>query len=133
MEIPKELDWVAARAACSVDALFESLAQIIESDVSAIRKVDARSIYRFRHPATSLNVSVTRETDQAVFVRAVILTRDRRSITVTTRMPGDEFHPLFVAMPRLDETGACRLEIDGNPMELWQVSRRALEELFFDD
>ena len=38
---------------------------------------------------------------------------------------------LLVAKPSFDWDGACLLEVDGMPLQLWQVSRRILEDLFF--
>jgi hypothetical protein len=131
MEVPKTLDWVAARAACSVDTLFEMLAQVIESDVEAIRKViDTRTVFRLNRPASNKVVVVR---DDPSFTYTVTFTHDGSSINVTTRTREREADPVFMAKPRFDQAGVCRLELDGQPMELWQVSRKALEGLFFGD
>lgn len=39
--------------------------------------------------------------------------------------------PAFSAVPRLNEDGECRLEVQGERLQFWQVSRKALEDLFF--
>jgi hypothetical protein len=39
--------------------------------------------------------------------------------------------PLFSAVPRLNEEADCLLEVEGQTLRLWQVSRKALEDLFF--
>jgi len=38
---------------------------------------------------------------------------------------------LFEAKASLGFEGRCRYEVEGQPLELWQVSRKALEDLFF--
>ena len=38
---------------------------------------------------------------------------------------------LFHAKPDLNQEGECLLEVDGVPLKLWQVSRKALDGLFF--
>jgi hypothetical protein len=37
----------------------------------------------------------------------------------------------FTANPSLDDNGQCQLEVEGAKLSIWQVSRRALENLFF--
>jgi hypothetical protein len=39
---------------------------------------------------------------------------------------------LFAARPRLSDEGECLLEVDGHLLRLWQISQKALEDLFFE-
>ena len=53
---------------------------------------------------------------------AIVITRPDRHGTHT---------PLFEAIPRLLDNTSGKLDMDHVPVEIWQVSRRALERLFF--
>ena len=47
--VPKTLNWVKARAECSIGYLFETLVQVIDSDVKTIRSYDSerRHVFQF--------------------------------------------------------------------------------------
>ena len=40
--------------------------------------------------------------------------------------------PMFTAKPHIDVNGDCKFEVDGNPLEPWQVSKMALEAFLFE-
>jgi hypothetical protein len=127
---PKTLDWVTLRGNCSVRHLFALLLETVDSDVTVMQE---------RLRGTTRRVECDR-TSQAKFVVScfehvrtpieanVVFECSYVAITVTAN-PGHR--PLFVAKPSFTFAGDCALEIDGQPMELWQVSRKALEDLFF--
>jgi hypothetical protein len=53
-------------------------------------------------------------------------------ITVIKTIPATlERTTLFSAVPYLTEEGECLLEVDGSFLKLWQVSRKALDDLVF--
>ena len=54
------------------------------------------------------------------------------ALLVESESPSHERSPMFKAVARLQDDGRCRLEVDGAPVHVWQVSKRALEGLFFD-
>lgn len=133
-EIPKTLDWVKARFDCSLPSVFLALEEAAKSDVASITP-----------RVTAATFSVERVTDQKFMVSKawtaggiqqgdaiVFELLPSRGIQVTR---SHAQRPLFFAKPALQPDGACKLEIDGDtnaaPLELWQVSRRALEDLFF--
>ena len=93
--VPKTLDWVTARAECSIERLFMLLTEVMDSDVKTMQA---------RAP-----VGTQFSLNQLTAAKIVIA-------KVTTDRQG------FTAKPSLDSTGTCRLEVGGQPMELWQVS-----------
>jgi hypothetical protein len=61
----------------------------------------------------------------------VMFKRTESGIVVDMETKGKPGRVLFEARAALGFEGRCRYEIDGQPLELWQISRRALEDLFF--
>jgi hypothetical protein len=130
--VPKTCDWVTARAECSLEQMFNLLRERIDGDVKTMQarttdkieigKIDDR---RFR-VSVQWNIGGMVESDAVVFEHTyqdVIHVRNLRTET-----------ELFSAKPALNVAGDCQLEIvgsNGPALELWQVSRRALEPLFF--
>lgn len=51
-------------------------------------------------------------------------------IVVSARSPRNQ-EDRFTAKPHLSMAGECMFEVDGTPLRPWQVSRLALESLFF--
>jgi hypothetical protein len=132
-QVPKTLDWVTARAECSVERLFRLLTETLDTDVKTMQ-ARAPSGTRFTLNALGGNKVVVAKVrgfgggfmdgDNVVFETTPlgIVARTGRADT-----------QLFLAKPSLGLDGECHLEIDGQPHELWQVSRKALEALFFGD
>ncbi len=119
-------NWVRARAECSVKRTFQTLYEVIDSDVKTANELKvAGSAATFHVESQHKKIIVIREEDIAV--RNVVLECLPGSINVRE---GQEKH-LFSGMPRLDEEGHCMLEVDGRLLQLWQFSERALSGLFF--
>lgn len=58
------------------------------------------------------------------------LTRSGIEVEVEDERPA-RGEPLFTASVRMGDDGKCRLVIGDEEVKLWQVSKRALEPLFF--
>lgn len=131
--VPKNLDWVTERSNCSISHLYLLLYDVIASDVKAIQ---ARSERRAEFALSRLDDAkfiVTKSSDWGVGLRAVAgvvfeLTPATIDVRASTQ---DGPKAMFSTTPSFDAVGTCRLEVDGQPLELWQVSRKALEDLFF--
>jgi hypothetical protein len=130
-----DFDWVRARAACSLPGVFGALRDRLQRDVAAANGLNRQGL-RF-----SLNVSredrivVSRVRDLAGFSEGhhVVFFLSANEIQVReVDMVGKE-RPLFSAKPVLTPGGDCLLVVEGlsDMLELWQVSRKALDDLFF--
>jgi hypothetical protein len=117
------------RFSCSLQAIFEALAEVIKTDAEAASKLLGPD-RRFK---------VTRQTRKIIVVRAehddegadsIVLELSSTGITAKKGRSGDV---LFDAKPVLNEEGECVLEVNDRSLRLWQVSRKALENLFFHD
>lgn len=120
------MDWVKARSACSSKRVFETLYEVVESDVksaNALNNLAAKFHVTHHHK----KIIVSREEEDGDAVTNIVFELSPGAITV--KQGPDK--PLFSARPRLSETGECLLEVDGTLYQLWQVSQKALEDLFF--
>jgi hypothetical protein len=127
--VPKTLDWVKARTECSIERLFLLLIEVLRADVQSIQARSQGSTKYTLDVPTDSSAAVIKEEDMGgIRDRDGVVFR-RTTSGIVARTAKNEV--LFTAKPSLAINGDCRLEIDGQPLELWQVSRRALEPLFF--
>ena len=134
-QVPEVFDWVAARGQCSSPQMFLLLTERVKSDVALMKA---------RLQNTNQTLTYTQVSDDAVVVakerheggymfggRNVMLKRIPAGVQVDAKASEGAEERMFVALVILSSDGRCRYEIDREPMELWQVSKRALENLFF--
>jgi hypothetical protein len=130
-EVPKNFDWVQARSKCSLNGVFDILGEVLDSDVksaNALGRPNAR--FTFSREAgkefivgRQIDVSSVQPSTYSV---AFELTPD--GISVKEVRPEKN---LFSATPNFTLDGECLLAVNGEPMQLWQVSQMALEKVFF--
>jgi len=119
------MDWVTARSVCSLNRVFQTLYEVIDSDVKTANGLRLQGV-GFHASFQHKKVVVTREENDDA-VRAVVFELTPVSIVVREGKSKE----LFSAKPRLSDTGECMLEVDGQLYQLWQISQKALEDLFF--
>ena len=126
-EIPKKLDWVTARAHCSISALFEQLVLEVEEDVNQRNKQRTEmSRYKFTTNQSG-NVFNVYSDSGGTERHFVYFKLETNKITVK-----DDNALLFEATVTLNDGGECKPKINGQERELWQMRRMALEKLFFE-
>lgn len=129
------MDWVKARAACSLPRIFEALGEQLERDVASANALNRPNVlFRFNRERHN-SMSVSRRFDYAGIPQGqhVVFALGATEIAVEDVDAVGKKRSLFTARPVLTVEGDCRLELSGDPQpkELWQVSRKALEDLFF--
>lgn len=132
--VPRVFNWVKARAECSVGRIFLLLSEVVESDVKAIMELPGRNGTYQRTRVSETKFAVSRTQDFGGGIKqddGVIFERASGAIVVTAKFAGSDERQLFSAKPSLEPNGDCRLEVNDESLELWQVSRKALEDLFF--
>ena len=118
---PDDFDWVAARRACAIEAVFEVLAAQARRNVEAMRGA----------AAASLSVIDTGTT----FTVLAGASRKARFRLVGGVVEVDVFGLARSVQLRatvgLNDDGDCRLRVEGHLLQPWQLLRRVLEPLFF--
>jgi len=129
------MNWVKARAECSLEHVFQILAEVLDSDVKEANKLGRRGV-EFKINAAAerkIVVSRTRDADGVDEIVSVVVELLPGKITATRKENVKDLvkPPFLTAIPGLNRDGECLLEIGGESLRLWQASRMALEDLFF--
>jgi hypothetical protein len=123
-----KFDWVTERSSCSLPKVFNTLRVQVEEDVktrNALRP--SYSPYEFSVKDDNGEFAIllkAKEVQQSVVFRLAehaILVRD------------DKSNPMFEVTATFSDGGECRLKVNGEERDFWQVRRMALEELMFRD
>jgi len=124
-EAPK-FDWVTARSSCSLPKVFHTLELQVEEDVKARNAL--------RLPNAPYEFSFAPNGDDFV---VTLVSKDVR-MSVTFRRAGhailildDKGNTMFEVTLTFSADGYCKLHVDQEEREFWQVRRMALEELMF--
>jgi hypothetical protein len=125
--IPQELEWVTAKATCTIEKMFEQLYQEVGDDVAAInsfRKFPEEKGFKVEQSGREYSFTIKRAEAIRPFVKFAIV-RDCINISTDADKKGREYHIT------LNDEGRCKLTENGEEREQWQVRRAALEPLFF--
>jgi hypothetical protein len=121
-----KFDWVTARSECSLPKVFKELRLQVEDDVktrNALRPDN--SPYEFSVAENGPDFTVTLEAGDVH--RSVTFSLAEHAISVRD----DKGDQMFEVTLTFDDEGKCRLNVSKNQIDLWQVRRRALEQLLF--
>jgi hypothetical protein len=126
-KLSSSFDWVSARHACSTQAVFESLKLAADNDVKVINSVRGKPLFAMKPNDAGDEFSVIREDTAPQRLVNFSITSNEISIKPST---GNSFRVNLT----LNDAGECKLRIKGRDedLELWQLLRIGLEELFFD-
>lgn len=134
-KIPEVFDWVTARGECSVGRMFVLLMERVESDVAQMQALlDTKRRRLTFNKVADDKVIVANEQVGVGHVfggTGVMFKRTPSGVVVDIKTRNGPERILFEARLSLGLEGRCRYEIDGHAVELWQVSRKAMEDLFF--
>jgi hypothetical protein len=121
-----KFDWVTARSSCSLPNIFKTLRVQIEEDVKTRNGLrPANSPYEFSVAESDGGFAVVLKAKDVQ--RSVVFTLAEHAISVRDGIGS----PMFDVTISFDEAGVCKLIVDGEPRDFWQVRRMALEELLF--
>jgi hypothetical protein len=121
-----KFDWVTARSSCSVPKVFKELMLQVEEDVktrNALRP--ANSPYEFSVAENGSDFTVLLEAKDVR--KSVTFGIGEHAISVRD----DKGNQMFDVTLTLNDKGECRLNVNGEGRDLWQVRRMALEGLLF--
>jgi len=121
-----KFDWVAARSSCSLPKVFKELRLQVEEDVktrNALRPDN--SPYEFSVAESGPGFMVILEAKDVR--RSVTFSLAEHAILVRD----SKGNQMFDVTLTFDDGGECRLNVNKDRRDLWQVRRMALEELLF--
>jgi hypothetical protein len=121
-----KFDWVTERSSCSLPKVFNTLRLEVAEDVktrNALRPNN--SPYEFSIAEKGEDFTILLKTKDAH--KSVTFSLAQHGIVVRD----DNGDPMFEVTPTFSDEGKCRLNVNGQERETWQVRRMALEELMF--
>ncbi len=131
-----KFDWVTARSSCSLANVFKTLRLQVEEDVKTRNGLrPANSPYEFSIADSNGGFAVVLkgkdlkadDLEAKDVQRSVIFTQAEHAIQVRDGIGS----PMFDVTLTFDDAGACKLNVNGESRDFWQVRRMALEELLF--
>lgn len=127
--VPSELDWVKARAECSLYRVFKELLEGVKKDV------EKRNYYRQQGQPSKWTVGAITSNGFTVFREETTFKPSGETIDFVLSEHGikvsNENETKFTATLSLNNQGRCVLKVGNAELEQWQVRRMALESLFF--
>jgi hypothetical protein len=121
-----KFDWVTERSSCSLPKVFKTLRLQVEEDVKSRNALRPNnSPYEFSLVENAGDFTVRLESKD--LRQSVIFSLSEHAISVRD----DKSNPMFDVTLTFTDEGKCRLNVNSQQRELWQVRRMALEELFF--
>jgi hypothetical protein len=127
---PAPYDWVTQRSACTLPKIFATLRAEVEKDVATRNSLRPNiAPYEFSMTDDINTFTVLLKANE--LQRSVIFTLADHAIVVRTGQSNDQATQMFEVTLAFDDAGKCRLHVDAQEREFWQVRRMALEELMF--
>jgi hypothetical protein len=124
-DAPK-FDWITERSACSLPKVFHALRLQVEEDVKTRNGLRPNnSTYEFS--LTEDTGAFTVRLEAQGVQKSVIFSLGEHAIAVRDGI-GTQMFEVTVAF---DDTGRCKLKVNGEERDFWQVRRMALEDLMF--
>lgn len=123
---PPKFNWVNERSSCALPKVFKALTLQVEEDVRTRNSLRPNnSPYEFSVVEHGGEFTVLLEAKDVR--RSVIFSLAEHAILVRD----DNGNPMFDVTETFSDEGDCRLKVNGEERDLWQVRRMALEELLF--
>jgi hypothetical protein len=123
--IPK-FDWVTERSSCSLPKVFKELRLGVEEDIktrNSLRPDHSPYLFSVRDDLADFTVLLEGEN----LNRSVIFSLAEHAIVVRDNKGNQVFEVTSI----FNDEGQCRLSVNGEDRDSWQVRRMALEELLF--
>ena len=123
-----KFDWVTERSSCSLPKVFNTLRVQVEEDVktrNALRP--SYSPYEFSVKDDNGEFAILLKAQE--LQQSVVFRLAEHAILVQN----DKSNPMFEVTATFSDKGECRLKVNGEERDFWQVRRMALEELMFRD
>ena len=125
-DAPPQFNWVTERSACSLPNVFYTLRQQVEEDV--------KSRNSLRPELAPYEFSVIEDINEFKVVLTAGEVRDSVIFCLTDPaivVRDDKGNSILDITSTFSDDGKCKLYVNAEPREFWQVRRMALEGLMF--
>jgi len=127
---PASYDWVTERSACTLPKIFATLRAEVEQDVATRNSLRLNSApYEFGMTDDINTFTVVLQANE--LQRSVVFTLADHAIVIRSGQSNDQATQMFEVTLAFDDAGKCRLHVDAQEREFWQIRRMALEDLMF--
>ena len=127
-------NWVDERARCTLEAKFEEIIGAVRFDVEQINSQPPARRHRQRfivEKEKEMSVQVRRYPECNPRDTSGYVTFERETKQLVVHLPG---HLSFNVVPKWNEAELrCDLLVDGEVLELWRISQKALGVFFFEE
>ena len=130
IQVGPDINWVSRRYSCNGQSIFDSLRRRIKLDVQRINS--AVGVERFSITSDGNGDFVACLKAEEITRRAAFQLSETGIVVVTVESEGRLPPPLKISHKWDVKTATCQLTIDGEIVELWEISQRALGPLFFE-
>lgn len=122
----REFDWISRRSECSLPRVFASLRSQIQQDVNTRNSLRPKTApYEFSVSEDLNEITVRLRAGEVE--KWVAFTLADHAISIRD----DQGKRLFEVTVAFDDAGNCRLNVNGQERDFWQVRRMALEDVMF--
>jgi hypothetical protein len=122
----QKFDWVTKRSACSIPKIFKDLRLQVEEDVkirNGLRPNNSPYEFSVADQGTDFSVILKMKDTE----KSVLFSVSGQAILVTA----DHGKEMFKVTAAFNDIGECKLCVNEQELEMWQVRRMALEEILF--
>ena len=141
-------EWIAKRAACQIDTVFEALLDVVQQDVAAMNELPAeqrRRPFKYKYDRRYNEQAIVFRTDEFGAILPTNFGSNVAMAVIFEKFGGGDLIQIRqnlaqgtmkqdVTLDWNEKELSCGLiwdEDKTHPLEVWQVSRKALEPLFF--
>ena len=125
----RDLDWVSALDEWTLDKAFEALRAVVERDIRLRREQDTENYEIIQHPGGGGSFTVSK--GNKPWLRGVYFLKHDDTVEARTAGEPENQKQLLTAKPEVSDGGEKMFKVDGDFLYPWQISRKALERLFF--
>ena len=131
------VNWIKARADCNLDLSFDALRSVVQRDVGIANDTPSLTAqdtisFAFQHEDQGVVPTfIVRRTIRDKPAGEARFAQHPQKIEVDFGSGSEERFSVSALWDA--EHCKCRLLMDGKPCEIWEISRRALEWLFFGE
>ena len=134
-------NWVEERSKCDIDSKFDALCEIVQRDVEEMNKLSSeirrryKFSYKFEADGISPKLFVVRipEDGGSTGRAQVIFEKIAQNQAIRTHFHNRERRALLFFPRWVQKNRKCLFYCDDKYFEVWEISQKVLEPLFFED